>query len=129
MTGVGAYKEGSRTTEQELNEKLMKFAGITHSSWSADPEYPYCDYPNGEGSTVCPDFLRSLEDCLEHLGPKFRQMEIQKVPPRANRPLWLIGLAVEYNWEFGEGDTPAMAFCMAAEEAIDKMKAAQKGAP
>ena len=103
----------TETTEQELKEKLLKFAGI---NWSDDQQswhYPDDSYYDS------PDFTHSLDDCIEFLGPKFEAWEIKYIGYHNGIPKYRA--TVEYYSEeyIAYSEFPARAFCRAVEKLID----------
>lgn len=112
------------TTEQELNEKLAKWAGfnffeVQRCECHPDLKIRYWHTPNGDYLDK-PDFTQSLDYCFKWLVPKvqgkgyyiqlkdyhgwyFQLFNSELTPPRIDQ------------W----ANTPALALCRAIEQLID----------
>jgi len=114
--------------DQELNEKLAKWAGFTyhgeiqslyqHSPYGwLNPNYVYCK----EG---LPKFTNSLDDCFEWLVPKVKyQLELGVLLNRIHGKLYACILTTykgDIAAEPAKHKEPALALCKAIEQIIDK---------
>ncbi len=98
------------TTEKELNKKIAIFAGWRKDDfgwWLTESAY---NEITGKHRKTPPDFTHSLDACIEHLGPKFDNINIQKF-----NGMWQVGVKkICGRWCIAGGeDTPALAFCKA----------------
>jgi len=105
---------------QELNRKMLEFAGFVLAPYSAF-DIPIWQDSNGVAYLVEPDFTRSMDACIEHILPKLQEMGCS----------WYIGQPVgdivhsHIHWidsdkKFsGYDKEPSMAFCLAVEKMID----------
>ena len=110
-------------TEEELNEKLAKWAGFTYDPpdekarrvglipcgmWIA---------PDGNFDSELPDFTHSLDDCFEWLVPKLTFVQVQVVDGGA---LCLASAEKGDRIEvFSATDQPAYALCKAIEKVLE----------
>ncbi len=106
------------TTEQELNEKLARFAGLELICSREDDEWHRGIWKTKEGIQIStPDFIHDINACIEYLGPKLEGIIISGICGRQ----WVACI----RWKGStniimEGTSPALAFSRAVEEAIDK---------
>ena len=118
-------KSMTETTEQELKEKLLKFAGFTFTEVRSRGNLnlmPHVKrlWKNNLGvACMLPDFTHSLDDCIEFLGPKFEAWEIKYIGYHNGIPKYRA--TVEYYSEeyIAYSEFPARAFCRAVEKLID----------
>lgn len=112
-------------TETELNEYLAKAACFTHVE-----RYGFDMWHDSEGlwSTSPPDFCHSLDVCVKWLGPLFGVKELRYYDhyrPGTGEFVWEWEVRLLFlhdpNGYFAAWDAnPALAFCRAAERALEQ---------
>jgi len=116
-------------TEQELNKKLLEFAGFEYhphklGDFLRDYEPAYWIYPDGRKHMECPYFPHNETACFKWLVPKLNQLGWGvNLMQAMNNSYWKCVL-----WEWGnpfttpldhkreDAETPALALCRASVE-------------
>ena len=133
--------------EEELNEKLAKWAGFyqrlahIYMGEKLKEPMPQWDSPDGHKNIVLPDFIKSLDNCYKWLVPKLEQRKLtiqnysfkqksgrfyaeyniyEESTTAYGTPV-LCGnrLAIDYQEGNDLGEISALALCKAIEKLID----------
>jgi len=115
--------------EQELNEKLAKWAGFVKHENEAYPDRVWTEWthPDGKGWTRELNFTKSLDACVKWLVPKIHAYVLQSFSTAHH--LHHASVALPYtniqNIQVFEAnvertENPALALCLAIEKLIDE---------
>lgn len=120
------------TNTKELNEKLAKWAGFTHTVHHTEGYHVRYNYPDGTTDDrikyTLPDFTSSLDACFKWLVPKFRS-----VHPHSWIDISIVGAVttgvttfIINIWDSPDNSTAgsrdtnaALSLCLAIEKLID----------
>jgi len=114
------------TSEQELNEKLARWAGFTHHEYRIfESEYtntriddPCWEYPNGRDSYKVPNFTTDLNACFKWLVPELQKtgelFDITITPTPRSGLIWRVS-TVSF------GDYEQFTLAEALWEAIEQL--------
>jgi len=115
------------TSEQELNEKLAKWAGFTYYDnpivFGPSQQRTGWYFPGGRKVHILPDFTTDLNACFKWLVPPLTHSKISSfdfnysdgsvTAVLYDKSEWLLAQSTE-NWT-----NPALALCKAIEQLID----------
>lgn len=106
-------------SNQELNEKLIKFAGLqlVKIHEGDDEASNFFTAIDTEGCLIVSSlFITSLDACLKWLVPKLTWVSIDGGEVDFEGQAAISGVG----WEMARAETPALALCLAIEKLIDQ---------